>query len=69
MTLPTPVSELTPDERRRELVATLAAGVLRVRRLRLRAGQPAPPAPKTGAELAAERLEVSGETGLSGLPG
>jgi len=58
------VSELTPDQRRRELVAILAAGVLRLRQRRLRAGEPAAP-PKTAPDSAAGRLEVGAETVLS----
>lgn len=59
------VSELTPDQRRRELVAILAAGVLRLRQRRLRAGELAAPPPKTAPDSAAGRLEVGAETVLS----
>lgn len=58
-------SELTPDERRRELVAILAAGVLRLRQHRLQAGEPPALPPKTSPEFSAERLEVGAETVLS----
>lgn len=58
-------SELTPDERRRELVSILAAGVLRLRQRRLRAGEPPAPPLKTTPEFSAGRLEVGAETVLS----
>jgi hypothetical protein len=58
------VSELTPDQRRRELVAILAAGVLRLRQRRLRAGEPAAP-PDTSPKSSAAGLEVGAETVLS----
>ena len=60
-----PPSELTPDQRRRELAGILAAGVLRLRKRRLLAGESAQTTRKTSAESAAGRLEVSGETVLS----
>lgn len=65
MRLTDDVSELTPDHRRRELVAILAAGVLRLRQRRLRAGEPAAPPSKTAPDSAAGRLEVEAETVLS----
>jgi len=58
------VSELTPDQRRRELVAILAAGVLRLRQRRLRAGEPAAP-PDTSPKSSAAGLDVGAETVLS----
>ena len=62
-------SELTPQQRRREIAEILAAGVLRLRKLRmLGPGQPSTP-PKTVAESSTDRLEVSGETALSVRPG
>ncbi len=64
MRLTDDVSELTPNQRRRELVAILAAGVLRLRQRRLRTGEPAAP-PKTAPDSAAGRLEVGAETVLS----
>ena len=60
-----PPSELTADQRRRELAGILAAGVLRLRKRRLLAGEPAQMPRETSPESAAERLEVSGETVLS----
>jgi hypothetical protein len=65
MRLSDDVSELTPEQRRRELVAILAVGVLRLRQRRLRAGEPAAPPPKTAPDSAAGRLEVGPETVLS----
>lgn len=58
-------TELSPEQRRRELVGILAIGVLRHRQRRLLAGEVAAPTPKTVRESAAERLEVSDETVLS----
>lgn len=58
-------SELSPEQRCRELAGILATGVLRLRKRRLLAGQPAETTRKTSVESAAERLEVSGETVLS----
>ena len=58
------VSDLTPDQRRRELAAILAAGVMRLRRLRF--GAPASP-PGIPRESASKRLEVSDKTVLSVL--
>lgn len=58
-------SELTPQQRRREIAEILAAGVLRLRKLRVLApGQPSS-RPKTVAESSTDRLEVPGETVLS----
>jgi len=58
-------SELTPQQRRREVAEILAAGVLRLRKLRMLAsGQPTSP-PKTVADSSTGRLEVSDETVLS----
>lgn len=39
-------NELSPEQRRRELAGILAAGVLRLRKLRLLAGEPAKTARK-----------------------
>ena len=58
-------SELSPEQRRREVAGILAAGVLRLRKLRLLAGEPAQTPRETSAESDAGRLEVSGETVLS----
>jgi len=58
-------SELSPEQRCRELAGILATGVLRLRKRRLLAGQPAETTRKTSVESAAERLEVSDETVLS----
>lgn len=58
-------SELTLQQRRREIAEILAAGVLRLRKLRILApGQPSSP-PKTAADSSSDRLEVSDETVLS----
>lgn len=58
-------SELTPQQRRREIAEILAAGVLRLRKLRMLApGQSSSP-PKTVADSSTDRLEVSDETVLS----
>ena len=58
-------SELTPQQRRREIAEILAAGVLRLRKLRMLApGQPSS-TPKTVADSSTDRLEVSDETVLS----
>jgi hypothetical protein len=65
MRLTDDVSELTPDQRRSELVAILAGGVLRLRQRRLRAGEPAASPPKTAPDSAAGHLEVGAETVLS----
>ena len=62
-------SELSPEQRCRELAGILAAGWLRLRNRRLLAGQPAKISRETSAESAAERLEVSGETVLSDQSG
>jgi hypothetical protein len=58
-------SELSPEQRRHELAAILAVGVLRLRQGRQRAGEPAAPPPKTAPNSAAGRLEVGAETVLS----
>ena len=58
-------SELSSEQRRREVAGIFAAGVLRLRKLRLLAGEPTESPRETPAESAAERLEVSGETVLS----
>ena len=58
-------THMSPDQRRRELVHILATGVLRLRKLRLLAGEPAETPQDSSAESAVGRLEVSGETVLS----
>lgn len=67
ITMPTPTqpSDLSSDQRRRELVSLLAAGVLRLRKQRLLSGETAAPNVTTASKSAAGRLEVSGETVLS----
>jgi hypothetical protein len=62
-------SELSLDERLRELSSILAAGVLRHRNLCLVAKQSAEISPKTHAESAAEGLDLLGKTVLSVLSG
>ena len=57
--------QLTPDERRGELARIFAAGVLRLRKLRLLAAEPDDTRLETSAESTAGRLELSGETVLS----
>lgn len=51
-------SELTPDQRRREVAHILAAGVLRLRKLRLLR--------EVTQDSAAEHLDVPAKTVLSG---
>jgi hypothetical protein len=58
-------SELSSEQRRREVAGILAAGVLRLRKLRLLADEPAESPPQTSAKSPTGRLEVSGETVLS----
>jgi len=58
-------SELSSEQRRREVAGILAAGVLRLRKLRLLAGEPTELPRQTSAESPTGRLEVSGETVLS----
>lgn len=58
-------SELTPQQRRREIAEILAAGVLRLRKLRMLAPDQSSSTPKTVADSSTDRLEVSDETVLS----
>ena len=44
-------SELSPDQRFRELADILAAGVLRLRKQQTLAGQPAEPSPEISGEI------------------
>ena len=55
-------AELAPDQRRRELTRILAAGVLRLRKLRLLRETSEEPA----SDSAADRLDVPAKTVLSG---
>ena len=58
-------SELTPNQRRREIAEILACGVLRLRSLRvLRPAQPVRTG-KNEAESSSDPLEVGAETVLS----
>ena len=57
-------TELSPEQRRRELAGILAQGVLRLRQRRRQTGEAAAP-PTTAPNSSAGRLEVSGETVLS----
>lgn len=58
-------SELSPDQRRSELARILAAGVLRLRKLRLLARQPTAAPWGSSAKSHAERLDVPVGTVLS----
>ncbi len=58
-------TELSPEQRRRELAGIFAIGVARLRQRRLLVGEPAAPPPETAPKSAASCLEVSGETVLS----
>lgn len=60
-----PPSELSPEQRRRELTSILAAGILRLRKHRLLAAEPAPTPRESSLKSAAPCLEVSDETVLS----
>lgn len=60
----TPPSELSPEQRRRELTGILAAGILRLRKHRLLAAEPGQ-TPRESSLESASCLEVSGETVLS----
>ncbi len=60
-----PTSELTLDQRRRELVEILAAGILRLRKRRLLTGERSRTPCETSHESPAHRLEVSDKTVLS----
>lgn len=60
-----PPSELSPEQRRRELTGILAAGILRLRKHRLLESEPGSTPRETSLESAASCLEVSGETVLS----
>ena len=57
-------TELSPEDRRRELAGILAQGVSRLRQRRRLIGEVSAP-PTTAPESSAGRLEVSGETVLS----
>jgi hypothetical protein len=59
------VSELSPEQRRRELAGILAAGVTRLHQLRRLNDKPATPHSETARKSASACLEVSGETVLS----
>ena len=63
-------SQMTPDERRRETVAILAAGLRRLRDRAALAADPAPeipscPAPEISSEAAEKSLEAVPDTPLS----
>lgn len=58
-------AELSPEQRRRELTGILAAGVLRLRKRRLLAGEPGQTPRENSPESPARRLEVSDKTVLS----
>ena len=60
-----PTSELTPEQRHRELTGILAAGILRLRKRRLLVGEPGRTPGETSPESAARGLEVSDKTVLS----
>ena len=60
-----PPSQLTPDQRRREIAGILATGVARLRQRRREIGEAAAESSKTAREPATACLEVSGETVLS----
>jgi len=60
------VSDLTPDQRRREIARILADGIVRLRsRAALPTAVTAPPASEKPAASSPNCLEVSGETRLS----
>jgi len=69
--MPAPVQpcELSPAERLREVASIFAAGVLRLRKRRQLAGEPAATHVAEAPKFAAGRLEISGETVLSVLTG
>ena len=58
-------TELSPEQRLREVAGILARGVLRLWQRRLLTGEATAPLSKTAPESSAGRLEVSGETVLS----
>ena len=60
-----PPSELSSEQRRRELTGILAAGILRLRKHRLLASEPGPTPRENSLESTASCLEVSDETVLS----
>ncbi|MDP1798219.1 MAG: hypothetical protein Q8K78_12080 [Planctomycetaceae bacterium] len=60
-----PSSELSPEQRRRELAAILAAGILSLRRQRLLTGESARVPLEAFQESPAQSLEVSDKTVLS----
>jgi len=57
-------TQLSPDQRRREIAGILAQGVLRLRHARMLACESTAPLPNP-PEFSAGRLEVSEETVLS----
>ena len=59
-------SEMSPEQRRRELARILAAGVLRLRKRRLFSESPEKPSSESSAESAAGGLDVPAKTVLSG---
>jgi hypothetical protein len=61
-------ADRSPEQRRQEIAAILAAGVLRYRQYRRRA-EPAVPLPFARANSDSRRLELSPETVLSVLSG
>lgn len=58
-------SELSPDRCRLEVAGILAAGVLRLRKVRSSEGTSAELSPTPSEKSAADRLELSGDTVLS----
>jgi hypothetical protein len=58
-------TELSPDQRRRELAGIFATGVLRLHQHRARSGQASLAVPGNSSKSAATRLEVPDETVLS----
>ena len=60
-----PPSELSPEQRRRELTGILATGILRLRNRRLLGGEPGRAPRETSPESAVQGLEVSDKTVLS----
>ena len=63
-------ASLTPEQRRRELAALLARGLLRLRDRRLMpAAPPVPTDPEKPMESVSNRLELPGEILLTGHTG
>jgi hypothetical protein len=58
-------ADLSAEERRHQVAAILAMGVLRLIRRRRATGEPVPSSPKISGEFSATCLEVSDETVLS----